>query len=585
MEVRQDDPGVMHRDDNDEDPELCRENDRYIGAYIGRHEDEEKIMPKEEDDDDECDSGKSLHLETPPPHPSDDPAKTAEPQEATPVTPPPRPSSPPRPGMVRSGNIRLIQMGLPRRMRTKLYPDEDLHYYKPYKPRTTKEILYARRHKHYYDYMQSQSKHRIHHGLRRLKETRLMVPPRVKRRLTATHAQITSLYKNPYTEFFVGILIITNFLVTIAQAQIGINGRYERTFVRIEWVYFALFWFELLVNLCSNTPAGFIRDSWNVFDFVVVMAGTVDKLIQSKSGEISLLRMMRAFRVFRIFKRVKSLQQVVAGLLNAVPGVGETLSILLITMCMFALIGHENFQKYPCEGGPRSCKDLIYYEVNRTIFTLGERECNIQTSPGYGIDNVCRASATFGHEYFGNFLKSLYTLFQILIGDSWSEMISRALLEDTPFIAVYFILFIIIHSLLLINVIVAILLDKMVLEEEREEEEPDNEDVVSSTSCGTGNDMPLTSGVQLRANNLDHHDFFNEHVLRPHLVDVYNKLGDLEEKMLLASEAMQNLVAARFTALFTRHSDVFGLGEDFIRLSQTAQHRSVTLDVRTTTPQ
>ena len=35
-----------------------------------------------------------------------------------------------------------------------------------------------------------------------------------------------------------------------------------------------------------------------------------------------------------------------------------------------------------------------------------------------------------GNEYFGNFLKALYTMFQVLTGDSWSEAIGRPLLQN-----------------------------------------------------------------------------------------------------------------------------------------------------------
>lgn len=33
---------------------------------------------------------------------------------------------------------------------------------------------------------------------------------------------------------------------------------------------------------------------------------------------------------------------------------------------------------------------------------------------------------SFGEEYFGTFTKALYTLFQLLLGDSWSEVVTRS---------------------------------------------------------------------------------------------------------------------------------------------------------------
>ena len=80
----------------------------------------------------------------------------------------------------------------------------------------------------------------------------------------------------------------------------------------------------------------------------------------------------------------------------------------------------------------------------------------------------------WGHEYFGTFGKSLFTLFQVLTGDSWAEAIGRPLLEGwfPMSTALFFVSFILLHSVVLINVVVAVLLEKMV-DETDGGEEPD----------------------------------------------------------------------------------------------------------------
>eukprot|EP00419_Tripos_fusus_P078933 CAMPEP_0172934890 /NCGR_PEP_ID=MMETSP1075-20121228/221241_1 /TAXON_ID=2916 /ORGANISM="Ceratium fusus, Strain PA161109" /LENGTH=325 /DNA_ID=CAMNT_0013796249 /DNA_START=145 /DNA_END=1123 /DNA_ORIENTATION=+ len=73
----------------------------------------------------------------------------------------------------------------------------------------------------------------------------------------------------------------------------------------------------------------------------------------------------------------------------------------------------------------------------------------------------------YSEEYYGNFLKSLFTLFQILTGESWSEMGVRPILEESPDVvsnigsAIFFTSFVLINSMLLLNVVVAVLLDGM----------------------------------------------------------------------------------------------------------------------------
>jgi len=156
-------------------------------------------------------------------------------------------------------------------------------------------------------------------------------------------------------------------------------------------------------------------------------------------GPLKMLRMMRAFRVFRLFKRIKSLNAIVVSLIKAIPGVSNAFLIMLIVMCIFGVLGVEFFRTV---GG--SCGSTV-----SPVFQTGRDIC-------------------FGEEYFGTFARSLYTLFQILTGDSWSEAVVRPIVMNVPMQSYenvganfFFVLFVIIHMFLLINVVVAVLLDEL----------------------------------------------------------------------------------------------------------------------------
>lgn len=203
---------------------------------------------------------------------------------------------------------------------------------------------------------------------------------------------------------------------------------------------------------------------------------------------LGLLRMMRAFRVFRLFKRVKSLNKIVVSLGKAMPGVMNAFFILLLVMCIYAILGHQFFAQMPCssDGGPYACNamDKAVFDIDNDV--PPPRMCKKKMSPGYGIIQECRAQYNFGHEYFGNFLKSLYTLFQVLTGDSWSEAIGRPLLELHPITALYFISFVLICAVVLINIVVAVLLEKMV--EDAPEETNSQDDDMCSDDLSTSSD-------------------------------------------------------------------------------------------------
>lgn len=249
-------------------------------------------------------------------------------------------------------------------------------------------------------------------------------------------------YANLYIQCFVAFLICANFLTNIVEKQIDPFGRkYTPTFEAFDLVYNVCFTIELFINLYANWFFDFWRSGWNIFDAVVVSIGVINMLKLPLPKAFSLLRMMRAFRVFRLFKRVKALNKIIVAIMRAVPGVMNAFLILTIVMCIYAILGVE-------------------------LFMYVGDDCKSPKPEKVGYETV--RENCVGDEYFGTFSKALYTFFQCLTGESWSEMVARPVIwyysDDwvkALGAALYFMSFIIISGFILTNVVVAVLLDKM----------------------------------------------------------------------------------------------------------------------------
>jgi len=196
----------------------------------------------------------------------------------------------------------------------------------------------------------------------------------------------------------------------------------------------------------------FWTNGWNQFDFVVVAIGTLDMARVELPGPLGLLRMMRAFRVFRLFKRIDALNKILTSIFKAIPGVSNAFLIMFIVMSIYAVLATGFFRII---GG---CGDAFVWDPDHVFSTSRE---------------LC-----YGDEYFGNFFKSLYTLFQVLTGDSWSEAVVRPILMNASHAvyenigsAIFFTSFVISNSFILINIVVAVLLDKMANPEPSPQEE------------------------------------------------------------------------------------------------------------------
>jgi hypothetical protein len=259
------------------------------------------------------------------------------------------------------------------------------------------------------------------------------------------------LYLHIYVQVGVAGLIGLNFIVNIVQAQIDPKGdKHTAAFEVWEWFFNISFLIELVLNMYATWCCRFWKSGWNIFDFFVVVIGWMFQLRLPLPGPLKLLRMMRAFRVFRLFKRVPSLRKILNSLGKAIPGVMNAFLIQLIVMSIYAIIGVDRFQDYG-EGG----------------FFINEAGDKIGLKTGRDQD--------FGFEYFGNFFKSLYTMFQVLTGESWSEVVTRPVFHSENITtamgsAFFFVSFVILNAVVLINVVVAVLLEKMV------DDSPETED-------------------------------------------------------------------------------------------------------------
>eukprot|EP00931_Biecheleriopsis_adriatica_P068438 TRINITY_DN42391_c0_g1_i1.p1 TRINITY_DN42391_c0_g1~~TRINITY_DN42391_c0_g1_i1.p1 ORF type:complete len:493 (+),score=93.05 TRINITY_DN42391_c0_g1_i1:111-1589(+) len=278
--------------------------------------------------------------------------------------------------------------------------------------------------------------------------------------------RMLELYNNPKCQMFVALLIVANFFTTIAEKEIDppFGEKYPEIWKGFEDAFNVIFLLELILNMWGSFPFLFWHSGWNIFDFIVVSVGCLSLLRVDLPGELSLLRTLRAFRVFRLFKRVKSLNKIINSIAKAVPGVANAFLIMVILMCIYAIIAVEWFATFGTQG-------------SYTTYALyGNESFQIEAKTGRGL--------WYGDEYYGTFSRALYTLWQVLTGESWSEAIARPLMfgYETPArasglkVGIFFTSFLIVTQIVMVNVVVAVLLEKMVEDEPAEGRRGDDSD-------------------------------------------------------------------------------------------------------------
>lgn len=273
-----------------------------------------------------------------------------------------------------------------------------------------------------------------------------LLPPKTESGFWKHQREAARLYLGIRVQLTVAGLIGGNFLMNIIEKWIDPEGdQHPGVWLGFDIFFNVSFTIELMWNMYSFWLCRFWKSAWNIFDVVVVTIGLMNYVLPDLPGPLGLLRMMRAFRVFRLFKRVESLRKIMQSLSKAVPGVANAFFIQVLVMSIYAILGVEFFMNYG--------------ETGSYTNELGEI-----------VEITTARDLQYGYEYFGNFGKALFTMFQVLTGESWSEVVTRPMLHTTnPTQAIgvsfFFVSFNLINGIVLINVAIAVLLEKMVDDE------------------------------------------------------------------------------------------------------------------------
>ena len=97
----------------------------------------------------------------------------------------------------------------------------------------------------------------------------------------------------------------------------------------------------VLVMTAEPYPVAYFYDSWNVFDFFIV----VSSFIPGAGSLLFLLRILRVFRVMKIFKRLPRLQIIIESLMSSRNSIVLVSTLLFIWITLMALVGMVLFRK------------------------------------------------------------------------------------------------------------------------------------------------------------------------------------------------------------------------------------------------
>ncbi len=202
------------------------------------------------------------------------------------------------------------------------------------------------------------------------------------------------------------VLIVVNALILgleTSQSIMAVAG-YELHLIDqiILWIFIGE-----LVLLMTARGFRFFKDPWCVFDLIVIGIALVPA-----TGSLSVLRALRVLRVLRLVNKIDSMRKVVIGLLHSLPSLSSVFGLIMVIFYVFAVIATNMFgQKFP--------------------------------------------------DLFGDLGTTMFTLFQVMTLESWSEGVARPVMEIFPHAWLFFVIFIFIATFVIINLFIAVIVDSL----------------------------------------------------------------------------------------------------------------------------
>ncbi len=226
------------------------------------------------------------------------------------------------------------------------------------------------------------------------------------------------LIEHPFFTTFITLVILANAVVLGLETDRELVKNYGHILSFLDETALGIFVVELLLKFYVQRLS-FFRSGWNVFDFIIVGISLIPAI-----GALSVLRTLRVLRVLRLVSVVPQMRRVISALFSAIPGMASIMAVLLIIFYVSSVLATKMFFAHPL------------HDVSERFHSVGA---------------------------------SMYTLFQIMTLEGWSDDIVRPVMQVYPWSWMFFIPFIIITSFAVLNLFIGIIVDAMNIVHQEEE--------------------------------------------------------------------------------------------------------------------
>ncbi len=215
---------------------------------------------------------------------------------------------------------------------------------------------------------------------------------------------------NERFQFFIVGVIIVNAISLGLYTYGGLEDSIGATLTLVDKICLVIYVIELVIRFLSygRRPGDFFRSGWNVFDFVVI--GSV--FIPGLANQTAILRVLRVLRIVRLLRYMPDLQIFARGLLSALRPLTGLLGLTVLLLFLYGMAGWSFFHNAEPEN-------------------------------------------------WENIGRSMLTLFTVLTLEGWPGVMYPLLDLHGPWVALYFISFVLIATFIVFNMVIGVMLNSL----------------------------------------------------------------------------------------------------------------------------
>ncbi|XP_072014634.1 voltage-dependent calcium channel type A subunit alpha-1-like isoform X8 [Amphiura filiformis] len=303
----------------------------------------------------------------------------------------------------------------------------------------------------------------------------------------------------PPFEYLILATIIANCVVLALDTHLpeGDKTPMSLELEKTEVYFLVIFVFEFIVKVIAQGfilhPGSYLRNGWNMMDFVVVVTGTITYFgenVDEQEGaaesadsafDLRTLRAVRVLRPLKLVSGIPSLQVVLKSIIRAMAPLMQIGLLILFVIIIFAITGMEFFQGL----FHKTC----FYTIDRDNITspksnefsdnepdvCGEsdsngRQCWDGSAENAAICGEYWPGPNYGITNFDNMLFAMLTVFQCITMEGWTDIMYNCNDAVGPYyVWLYFIPLIILGSFFMLNLVLGVLSGEFAKERERVE--------------------------------------------------------------------------------------------------------------------